>query len=294
MRYEGSVYRPPSEANSFILQATIGCSHNACTFCGMYKDKKFRIRSREEIETDIRLAKLYYGDVEKVFLADGDALAMETSDLVWVLEYLYRTFPALRHVGIYASPQSILNKTPEELQELRAKGLTIAYLGIETGDPQLLKEIHKGVNEKEMIAAGHAVIEAGIELSCTVILGLAGNNPEKSQQHAVLTAEVAGKISPHYLAALTLMIVPQTVLYNRVRRGEFVLPGPFEILQELKIMLENLSVQRPCIFRSNHASNYLPIRGTLPQDKEAILNILEKILSERRAQYLRPEFMRGL
>lgn len=294
MRYEGSVYRPPSEAHSFILQTTIGCSHNACTFCGMYKDKKFRIRSREEIEVDIRLAKLYYRDVEKVFLADGDALAMETSELAWVLEYLYQTFPSLRHVGIYASPQSILNKTFAELQELRTKGLTIAYLGIETGDPQLLEEIHKGVSDKEMVAAGQAVIDAGIELSCTVILGLAGNDPEKSHRHASLTAAVASEISPHYLAALTLMIVPRTVLYHRVRRGEFVLPGPFEILQELKIMIEGLSVRRPCIFRTNHASNYLPIRGTLPQDKEKILHILEKILSERNTHYLRPEFMRGL
>ncbi|NLB88231.1 MAG: radical SAM protein, partial [Syntrophomonadaceae bacterium] len=145
MRYEGNIFRPPSEARSYILQCTVGCTHNRCTFCAMYKDKKYRVRAMEEIKTDIRMAKQYYGDLEKVFLADGDALAMETSDLLEILDVLYKTFPSLRHVGVYASPDSILNKSMSELTALKAAGLTIAYLGVETGDPELLKEIRKGV-----------------------------------------------------------------------------------------------------------------------------------------------------
>ncbi|WP_422880278.1 radical SAM protein [Moorella sulfitireducens] len=166
------------------LQAKLGCSHNGCTFCGMYKDKKFRVRTLEEIETDIRMARLYYQDVEKVFLADGDALAMNTEDLIHVLSLLYQTFPGLRHVGIYAGPRSILEKSEAELASLKEKGLTVAYLGVETGDPELLDEVNKGVSVQEMVTAGRAVVRSGIKLSVTVILGLAGRDRERSKRHA--------------------------------------------------------------------------------------------------------------
>ncbi len=292
MRYEGSVYRPPSEARSYILQCTVGCSHNGCTFCGMYKDKKYRVRSLEEIKTDIRMAKLYYGDLEKVFLADGDALAMPTEDLVEIISYLYHLFPSLRHVGIYAGPGSILEKTEEELQLLRKTGLTIAYLGIETGDERLLQDINKGVTYGEMVEAGRKIVESGIKLSATVILGLAGPG-ERSLQHAAATARICNEINPHYLAALTLMVVPGTVLYRRLQQGKFKLLEPFEILQEMRVLVQGLEVDG-CEFRSNHASNYLPIKGTLKRDKEAILKLLDGILESQDQRYLRPEYMRGL
>lgn len=292
MRYEGSIYRPPSEARSYILQCTIGCSHNRCTFCGSYKDKKYRVRDLEEIMTDIRMAKLYYIDLEKVFLADGDALAMDTSDLLKILDQLYRTFPSLNHVGIYASPDSILKKLPEELNELKKHGLTIAYLGVETGDPELLADIRKGVTYEEMVEAGKKIKAANILLSVTILLGLAGRTP-KAIEHAKNTAKICNEINPDYIASLTLMLVPKTELYRRAQKGEFELPNPFEILEEMRIIIENLEVKET-EFRSNHASNYLPIKGRLPQDKEKILNLIDQMIQKNDRSYLRPEYLRGL
>ncbi|MDD3894934.1 MAG: radical SAM protein, partial [Syntrophomonadaceae bacterium] len=227
MRYEGNVFRPPSEARSYILQCTVGCTHNRCTFCAMYKDKKYHVRPMAEIKEDIKMAKRYYHDVEKVFLADGDALAMETTDLIEILEELYKTFPSLNHVGIYASPDSIIEKQIAELTALKAAGLTIAYLGVETGDPDLLIDIRKGVTYEEMVEAGKRIRRAGILLSVTVLLGLAGRTPQAAQ-HAVNTAKICNEINPDYIGALTLMLVPRTELYRRMERGEFELPGPFE------------------------------------------------------------------
>ncbi len=292
MRYEGNIFRPPSEARSYILQCTVGCSHNRCTFCSMYKDKKYRVRELTEIMADIRMAKLYYHDVEKVFLADGDALAMETSDLLQILAALYESFPSLKHVGIYASPDSILNKTVQELSEMKKHGLTIAYLGVETGDEDLLKDIRKGVTYEEMVAAGKRVREAGILLSVTILLGLAGRTP-KAVEHALNTARICNEINPDYIAALTLMLTPKTELYRRMQKGEFELPGPFEILEELRIIIEHLDV-RDSEFRSNHASNYLPIKGRLPEDKKQILALIDQIIKRNDRNYLRPDYMRGL
>lgn len=292
MRYEGNIFRPPSEANSYILQATVGCSHNRCTFCAMYKDKKYRVRSMDEIKTDIRMAKEYYGDVEKVFLADGDALAMDSSDLLEVLNTLYAAFPSLRHVGIYASPDSIIAKQMSELTALRAAGLTIAYLGVETGDPQLLTDIRKGVNYDEMVQAGRMIRQAGILLSVTILLGLAGRTPQ-ALDHALNTAKILNDINPDYIGALTLMLVPRTELFRRMERGEFELPGPFEILDEMYIIIENLDVQGT-EFRSNHASNYLPIKGRLPEDKEKMLKLIKGIIDKHDRSYLRPDYLRAL
>jgi radical SAM superfamily enzyme YgiQ (UPF0313 family) len=292
MRYEGNIFRPPSEARSYILQCTVGCSHNRCTFCSMYKDKKYRVRELEEILRDIRMAKLYYYDLEKVFLADGDALAMDTEDLLQILDALYQNFPSLKHVGIYASPDSILNKSLEELQQLKERGLTIAYLGVETGDEELLRDIRKGVSYDEMVEAGKRIREAGIILSVTVLLGLAGRTP-KAVEHAINTAKILNDMNPDYIAALTLMLTPKSELYRRMQRGEFELPEPFEILEELRIIIENLEV-KDSEFRSNHASNYLPIKGKLPYDKEAILALIDKIIKKQDRNYLRPDYLRGL
>ncbi|HOQ09838.1 MAG TPA: radical SAM protein [Syntrophomonadaceae bacterium] len=292
MRYEGNIFRPPSEARSYILQCTIGCTHNRCTFCAMYKDKKYRVRPLEEIKADIRMAKLYYYDVEKVFLADGDAIAMDTNELLEVLDMLYKTFPSLRHVGVYASPDVVLKKDMSELTALKAAGLTIAYLGVETGDEELLKDIRKGVTYDEMVEAGLRLRRAGIQLSVTVLLGLAGRTP-KAVEHAKNTAKILNEMNPEYIGALTLMVVPRTELYRRMQRGEFELPGPFEILDEMRIMIENLEVQGS-EFRSNHASNYLPIKGRLPDDKQKILDLINHIINTNDRRYLRPDYLRAL
>lgn len=292
MRYEGNVFRPPSEARSYILQCTVGCTHNRCTFCAMYKDKKYHVRPMADIKEDIKMAKRYYHDVEKVFLADGDALAMETTDLIEILEELYKTFPSLHHVGIYASPDSIIAKQIAELTALKAAGLTIAYLGVETGDPDLLQDIRKGVTYDEMVEAGKQIRRAGILLSVTVLLGLAGRTPQ-AVLHAVNTAKILNEMNPDYIGALTLMLVPRTELYRRMEKGEFELPGPFEVLDEMRILIGHLEVSGT-EFRSNHASNYLPIKGRLPEDKDKMLALINEIISKNDRSYLRPDYMRAL
>jgi len=292
MRYEGNVFRPPSEGRSYILQCTVGCSHNRCTFCAMYIDKKYHVRKMEDIKEDIRMASKYYGDLEKVFLADGDALAMDSADLIEILEILYKTFPSLKHVGIYASPESILDKEMSELTALKAAGITIAYLGVETGDPELLKDIRKGADYDEMLEAGRKIRRAGIELSVTILLGLAGRTP-KAVEHQKNTAKILNEMNPDYIGALTLMLVPGTQLYRQQQKGEFELPGPFEILDEMRILIENLEVQNT-EFRSNHASNYLPIKGRLPEDKQKMLDLINDMIAKNDRKYLRPDYLRAL
>jgi radical SAM superfamily enzyme YgiQ (UPF0313 family) len=258
----------------------------------MYKDKKYRVRSLAEIKTDIAMAKQHYGNLEKVFLADGDALAMSCSDLLEIISDLYRNFPDLRHIGIYAGTRTILNKTDAELKALRKARLTIAYLGVETGDEQLLKEINKGVTYREIVAAGQKIVRSGIKLSVTVLLGLAGRR-ERSLEHALATARICNEIDPDFLAALTLMVVPGTPIARQVQRGEFQLLDQFEIIQEMKVLIENLDLSH-CEFRSNHASNYLAIKGSLPQDKTRMLDLIGSVLNGQETQALRPEFLRGL
>jgi len=292
MRYEGNIFRPFSEAKSYLLQCTIGCSHNQCTFCGMYKDKKYRIRSLEEIKTDIAMAKNYYNDLEKVFLCDGDAIAIETDILLEILDELYRTFPSLRHVGSYVGPRSTLNKSMSELTALRAAGLTKAYLGVETGDDRLLKEVKKGVSYEEMLQAGQNLVNAGINLSSMVLLGLAGPG-ERSREHALATAKITNEMKPQYLAALTVTPVPNTVLHRKVLTGEFKILDAFETLEEMKWMFENITIDG-LKFVGSHASNYLPISGTLQKDRQKMLDMVNKVLESQDKRYLRSENMRGL
>ena len=292
MRYEGNIFRPFSEAKSYLLQCTIGCSHNQCTFCGMYKDKKYRIRSLEEIKTDIAMAKNYYNDLEKVFLCDGDAIAIETDILLEILDELYRTFPSLRHVGSYVGPRSTLNKSMSELTALRAAGLTKAYLGVETGDDRLLKEVKKGVSYEEMLQAGQNLVNAGINLSSMVLLGLAGPG-ERSREHALATAKITNEMKPQYLAALTVTPVPNTVLHRKVLTGEFEILDAFETLEEMKWMFENITIDG-LKFVGSHASNYLPISGTLQKDRQKMLDMVNKVLESQDKRYLRSETMRGL
>jgi radical SAM superfamily enzyme YgiQ (UPF0313 family) len=292
LRYEGNIFRPFSEAASYLLQCTVGCSHNQCAFCGMYKDKKYRVRSTDEILEDIRMAKDYYGDLEKVFLCDGDAIAMETDTLLKILDTLYSTFPSLRHVGSYVGPQSTLTKTKGELDALRKAGLTKAYIGVETGDDDLLKKIKKGVGYDEMLQAGRLLIEADINLSVMVLLGLAGPG-EASVRHALATARICNEMKPQYLAALTVTPVPGTVLYRQVQKGEFQLLDPFETLAEMKQIFENITID-PLKFVGTHVSNYLPITGTLQKDKQKMIALVDETLKNRDERQLRPDHLRGL
>ena len=292
MRYEGQIFRPFSEANSYLLQCTIGCSHNQCTFCGMYKDRKYRVRSLDEIKEDIRVAKAHYGDLEKVFLCDGDAVAIETDKLLEILNTLYQTFPSLRHVGTYVGPQSTLSKSMPELTALRAAGLTKAYLGVESGDDRVLAEIKKGVTADEMLKAGQNLVAADINLSSMVLLGIAGKG-ERSAEHAIATADITNKMKPRYLAALTTTPVPGTVLYHRLQKGEFELPDPFDTLEEMKLMFENITMDN-LKFVGVHASNYLPVSGTLQKDKAKMLDAVNAVLETRDRGALRSEQMRGL
>ncbi|HZK43127.1 MAG TPA: radical SAM protein [Syntrophomonadaceae bacterium] len=292
MRYVGNMFRPFSEANSYLLQVTIGCSHNKCTFCGMYKDKKYQVRSIDEIKKDIKMAKEHFGDLEKVFLCDGDAVVLETDMLLEILNELYQTFPSLRHVGTYVGPQSTLSKSVSELGALRAAGLTKGYLGVETGDDKLLQEVNKGCNYDEMLQAGKNLVNAGINLSAMVLLGLAGKGP-RSIEHALATAKICNEMKPQYLAALTVTPVPGTVLYNRVKAGKFEVLDAFETLEEMKAIFENISIDN-LKFIGSHASNYLPVTGTLQKDKQKMLDIVNHVLESKDTSYLRSEKMRGL
>ncbi len=290
LRYIGAVYRPPSEAGSLIIQATLGCNHNKCTFCGSYRDKTFRIRSLEDITKDLQDAQ-YMGPVERVFLADGDALCIPQKRLVKILEAVNEYFPSVKRIGIYANARNILQKTDDDLAQLRGLKLGIIYMGVETGDRDLLRKICKGASYEELVNAGRRVKKAGILLSVTVLLGIGGTHG--SERHAKGTAAILTEMDPEYVGALSLILVQGTPLYEEHRKGNFQIPPPFDLIQELRIMIAE-SEFTECVFRSNHASNYLPLKGTLPRDKDAMLKAIDKVLRERDTAYLRPEFMRAL
>jgi radical SAM superfamily enzyme YgiQ (UPF0313 family) len=276
MKYEGNIYRPPSEAQSLIIQATIGCSHNKCTFCSMYKGKKFRIRDVEEILADIEEGKRYYGMVSRVFLADGNALAMKTEALKRILLKIREVMPECERVGIYSSPKDILRKTEEELRELKELGLGIAYMGLESGSDDVLSSINKGVTASEMIMAGKKLIGSGIKLSVTLISGIGGKS--RCHEHALESARVINEIDPHYLGLLTLLVEPGTEIEQQIEKGGFELLGPKEVMEETRLLIENLTLSQ-CVFRSNHASNYFTLSGTLPQDKQRLLMEIEQAMN---------------
>lgn len=288
MRYEGRVFRPPSEARSLIIQATIGCAHNNCTFCSMYKDKKFRIRKLEDILEDLDSAREYYKSIKRIFLADGDALILKTEDLLKILQYIKKIFPECERIGIYTTPKDILNKSLDDLKVLKENGLGIMYMGIESGNDEVLKKIKKGVDSRTIIEAGKKARESGIKLSVTLISGLGGK--EYIKEHAVDSARVINEINPDYVGLLTLMLEQDTELYNEYREGEFELLSPEEVMLETKLFIENLNVHN-CVFRSNHASNYVSLKGTLNKDKDRLLNEIDEVLKEN---IYKPEGLRGL
>ncbi len=290
MKYEGMIIRPPSEAYSLLLQVTVGCSHNKCTFCRAYKDKKFRIKTFEEIEEDIIEAGRY-GAIEKVFLCDGDALIIPQKKLVPIMESINTHVRGVERIGTYANTKAVLRKSPEELKELREMGLSIAYLGLETGNDLLLEKVRKGVNTAQMIEAAGRIKDAGITLSVTVLLGIGGTG--MSREHAIDTARVLTEMDPDFVGALTVMVVPGTELHEEQKAGKFELPDTFGFLEELGIMVGQSNFTN-CYFTSNHASNYLPIRARMPQEKEETVRLISNVIESRNKNILRPEYLRGL
>jgi radical SAM superfamily enzyme YgiQ (UPF0313 family) len=307
MRYYGNVVRPPSEAWSYILQITYGCSHNKCTFCSTYLDKPFQVRPAKEVLEDIEMARSYVPHTRRVFLADGNALVLSTQRLVPILNALDKAFPNLERVSIYANAQDILRKSEEELDTLYCKKLGLIYMGLESGDEEILQRVRKGATAAEMIEAvkkAQAVSPStalrrgsgqgsghGLKTSVIGILGM--GERERSREHAIATGQVVSAMDPAYFSLLTLMIVPGTELYREYKAGEFVLIEPLEMLAEMRVMIQHMEGLTHCVFRTNHASNYLPLAGTLPQDKERLLATLDRALAQGES-VLRPESLRAL
>ena len=289
MRYFGRVFRPPSEAYSLIVQVTYGCSHNTCAFCSMYKEKQFRLRPMEEILEDFRMARQAYSVVRRIFLADGDALIRPAADLERILESIAELFPECERVTCYASPSSIHKRTPEELVRLRERNLTMVYMGLESGCDQVLKKMRKGHTAADIVAAGQKINAAGIELSVTAISGLGG--VELWREHAMDTAAALSAMKPAYIGLLTLMVEPGTPLYDWVRKGEFTLLDSRQVLEETALLIAQLDCEG-AVFRMNHASNYLTLKGTLNEDKQALLQRIHSAMSGRTD--LRPEYFRAL
>ena len=289
MRYKGKVYRPPSEAYSLIVQVTYGCSHNRCAFCDMYDDKHFSMRPMQEIREDFELARRVYKRVERVFLADGDALMRKTADLVEILGLIYGLFPECERVSCYASPASLQVKSEDELRLLRARGLQMVYMGLESGCDAVLTRMQKGHDAAAIVAAGQKARRCGFALSVTAISGL--GSVALWRQHAADTAKAVSAIKPEYLGLLTLMVEHGTPLESWVKNGEFTLLSPLEVLKETELFLQQVDSQGT-VFRANHASNYLTLKGTLNGDREALLGQIGAALAGRRD--LKPEFLRAL
>lgn len=277
MHYSGDVFRPPSEAYSLILQVTLGCSHNRCAFCYMYKAKQFSIRPLKEVFEDIDEAAPYR--FKRVFLADGDALILPTETLVTILKRIRSRIPTVERVGVYGSPNSILRKTPEELAALKKLGLGIVYMGLESGNDALLKKFDKGFDAAHIIEAGKKVKEAGLLLSVTAINGLGGK--EMSEAHAIDTARAFNAMKPDYIGMLTLRVYGNTPLAGWVKSGEFKLLEPLELARENRLLIEHMDCEG-AVFRSNHASNYLALAGTMNRDKEKLLSQLDAALEGKR------------
>lgn len=289
MHYQGNIFRPPSEAYSILLQITTGCSHNKCTFCGMYKGTRFSIKDDATIMADIGFAALHCRQQKRLFLCDGDALILPQDRLVRILAAIRTELPWVTRVGTYANTKSIRMKSPEQLRELRENGLGIAYMGLESGDDLTLKNINKGADAARMIDMGRKLRAAGMKLSITVLLGIAGK--QRSHIHARETGRVLSAIDPDYVGALSLMLTPNTPLFQSSASGQFSLLSSMEMLEELAIMIAETQLTGGC-FHANHASNYLPIKAILPRDKEATLQLIHRALQGKVG--LKPEHLRGL
>ena len=288
MRYKGKVYRPPSEAYSLIVQVTYGCSHNRCAFCDMYDDKHFAMRPMAEIREDFETARQLYRRVERVFLADGDALMRKTDDLVQILGLIYGLFPECERVTCYASPTSLQVKSEDDLRLLRQRGLQMVYMGLESGCDAVLERMGKGHSAAAIVAAGQKARRCGMALSVTAISGL--GSVALWREHAIGTAEALSAMKPEYIGLLTLMVEHGTPLERWVRDGEFTLLSPVEVLKETELFLQHIDSEGS-VFRMNHASNYLTLKGTLNRDRQTLLDKVQTGLS---GVGLKPEFMRAL
>ena len=269
MRYEGDIYRPPSEAYSLLIQVTIGCSHNKCTFCSMFKDKRFRVRDVSEVIEDLEMARRTYRRVDRIFLCDGDALCLANSKLMVILEKIRELFPECQRVSVYGSAKDVLRKTPEELTELRENGIEMIYLGAESGSARVLEAVNKGVTPQQLIEAVHKIENNGIKASVTFISGLAGK--AGWEDHAIETGKMISEMNASYVGLLTLMLDPRAPITGQIERGELELLSGEEVVAETYLMLKHANPTRPCVFRSNHASNYVSLRGDLPRDREMMM-----------------------
>lgn len=269
MRYEGSIYRPPSEAYSLLIQVTIGCSHNTCTFCTMFKDKKFRVRPIEEVLEDLEMARRAYPVVEKIFLCDGDALCLSNEKLMRILTRIAELFPECKRVSVYGTARDINRKSDEELKELLDAGMEMIYMGAESGSQAVLDKIHKDVTVREQIDAVNKAERVGIKMSVTFISGLAGL--EGWEDHAIATGKMITEMNASYASLLTLMLDPAAPIMKDIESGEMTLLTPEQVVGETYLLLENAMPRKSCVFRSNHASNYISLRGNLPEDRQRML-----------------------
>ncbi|MCL4504223.1 MAG: radical SAM protein [Deltaproteobacteria bacterium] len=290
--YEEPLYRPPSEAGSLLIQATVGCAFAHCTYCISSVTGRFAIRPLKDIEQDLEEARRLYGpQVPRIFLLAQNALVMPASDLIKLSELAYELFPGLQRISLYAHPLDLLNKTPEELKAIHDAGLTLLYVGLESGNDEVLRRIKKHSTAEKSIRACRRAIEAGLKLSCTVIIGLGGQ--ELTREHAQDTGKMITAISPHYLGCLTLMPYPGSELDRSIAQGTFAPLSTFEVMEEFRILLENIGpLERPCVFRANHASNYLSLAGDLPADRDRLIR--EVKAAQSRPESLRPEAYRAL
>ncbi len=289
MHYEGNIIRPPSEANSILLQATVGCSRNKCTFCGTYRGERFKIKPHARIMADIEFASQNCSRQRRLFLCDGDALIIPQRRLLPILEIIRAKLPWVTRVGSYANAKSLNMKSERELEELRAAGLGILYMGLESGDDETLRAINKGADCSMQTAMGRKAKAAGFKLSVTVLLGIAGR--QRSKEHAVATGRLLSAIDPHHVGALSLMLIPGTPLFDDYRSGKFPLLEAHEMLVELRAMFAHTHLSKG-LFYANHASNYLPIKARLPRDRQAVLALIDQALAGDVG--LKPEWMRAL
>jgi radical SAM superfamily enzyme YgiQ (UPF0313 family) len=291
MDFVGDIYRPPSEANSILLQITVGCSHNACSFCGMYREKRFAIKSLPTIFADIDEAAKRFPSIPRLFLCDGDAMVLHSTKLLPILERIRERLPWVRRISAYADSRSICQKSADELKSVRALGLSLLYHGVESGSDTVLQRINKGSTASDAVRAANLLRDASIGHSVMFLLGLGGQ--ELSTEHAIASGKLLSEMNPTFASALTLTLVPGTPLAEAAKNGKFILPNAFEMLEELRLILANTEVTR-CQFAANHASNYLPIKGRLPEDRNNLVASIESILKSKDSRQLTPEWMRGL
>ncbi|MGB9599379.1 MAG: radical SAM protein [Myxococcota bacterium] len=291
MNYDMPLYRPPSEAYSMIFQVTLGCSHNRCKFCYMYKTKRFRIKTPESIIKDIEEAERYKYQFDKVFLADGDALVMKTESLLKILNIIKERFPHIKRVSSYANPSNILRKSESELKSICEAGLKMLYIGIESGDDEILRLVDKGASSEEIIGSIKKAKECGFQTSTTVVLGLGGR--ERTKKHSENTARLINEAHPDYLSLLTLMLGPFEEDYKRELGVSWTPLDPIETLVEIREIIKGID-KKGIIFRTNHASNYLPLKGTLSEDRARLINILNRAIENPEDAPLKPEYLRGL